>query len=118
MEFGLKILIGVSAITLAALAIVIYYSVKNGTLEPFDGRSGQPWPLRNTPTTGVGSFTPNAGPNAWFKTFGRECEPGLTKCVGPDNQYFCSSREDCHLKNYNLRGTPLKEPMSWFMRHV
>ena len=69
-------------------------------------------------TNGVGPYTPNAGPTAWFRTFGRECEPGLTKCYAGNNQYFCTKKKNCHLKAYNLKGAPVKEPMIWFMRHA
>ena len=67
---------------------------------------------------GIGKYTPDADKTAWFRTFGRECEPGLTKCEGDNFQYFCSAKKNCQIDKYNLKGKPIKEPMSWFERHV
>lgn len=56
-----------------------------------------------------------------FDTLQRECEPGLKKCMKPMNggngvTYWCSKESDCKIKQLNLTGTLLKEPLYWNTR--
>jgi hypothetical protein len=50
-----------------------------------------------------------------FKTYNRECKHGLVKCKAGDLTY-CSKNVDCKLPTFNVRGTRMKEPLSWFDR--
>lgn len=56
-----------------------------------------------------------------FDTLQRECEPGLKKCKmkmngGNGVTYWCSKESDCKIKQLNLTGTLIKEPMYWNTR--
>ena len=113
------ILIGLSLLLLVVAIILLVQCTTFDGVASFDATRVEPFSVIGpVPTTGTGPFTPAAGATAWFCTFGRECEPGLTKCVGANQQYYCTKKRNCQLKKYNLKGRPINEPMSWFMRHV
>ena len=62
----------------------------------------------------------DAQKTGWYRTLGRECEPGLNKCVVKNNSgsyhYFCSENPNCSIPGENVSGKKVEEPMDWAVR--
>lgn len=60
--------------------------------------------------------------NSHYSTFGQECKPGLFKCkvngTVQGTHYFCSSHPNCEIKEHNIKGHKMKEPLTWFERFI
>ena len=95
-----------SAIVIAIVAIV-FLAIAISKQNP---------PIEGFPKMG------DAFETSWYRTLGRECEPGLYKCrIKKDSgtlHYFCSKNKDCKIHQQNVHAELMKEPMSWFDRFV
>jgi hypothetical protein len=64
----------------------------------------------------------DAQKTGWYRTLNRQCEPGLHKCYIKNNSgsyhYYCSDKDDCYLKDENVKGTKIQEPMAWQVRYA
>jgi hypothetical protein len=105
-DHGFKIKVFLGGLIIVGLLFALFYLVKvrndgDGMADPFMNIE---YPKADAAESSLN-----------FKTYQRECKHGLVKCKAGDLTY-CSKNVDCKLPTFNVRGTRMKEPLSWFDR--